>query len=129
MDKEEAPVKPLLLLLALLLAALFFGRTQKRNPAYSRAPLSRQDLAGLWRQSTDSPLVGYLYFAPDGSVYFMASRIPASANMFTSKFKVAASYSSCGFSRWKLQAEKNSGGGLLLAVSGEAIGGSYHKVG
>ncbi len=121
-------MKPLFLLIVLLLAALLFGRAQKREPACSREPLSRQDLAGLWRQATDAPLVGYLYFSPNGSVYFMASRIPASADMFTSKFKVAASYSSQGFSHWELRVRRYSGGPLLLDVSGEAIGGTYHKV-
>ncbi len=121
-------MKPLMLLIILLLAALLLGRGKKRRPQRPWTPLSRRELAGLWRQATDRPLVGYLYFSPEGSVYFMASRIPASANMFTSKFKVAGSYSGHSFSRWEFRAGRDGGGVPLLEVSGEGIGGQYHKV-
>ena len=38
--------------------------------------------AGLWRERTPGALVGYLYFADWGAVYYMASRIPVTREMY-----------------------------------------------
>ena len=112
----------LLLLLVFLLA---WGRRSREDALGS---VSSRDLTGLWRQAEAGPLVGYLYFAGSGCVYYMASRIPASESMFTDKFKIADSYSSHRFSRWEFTAGRDCTGSLLLSVSGEAIGGLYYKV-
>lgn len=123
-------------LLAALTVLLCIGIRWRRGmrPAGGRqsgalGPASARDLAGIWRQATAEPLVGYLYFTRSGAVYYMASKIPATEAMFTGKFKIAEEYSDHAFSRWSFIARRREGGGLLLSVSGEAIGGTYYKIG
>lgn len=112
----------LLLFLIFLLAWGRWSREEKRRS------LSARELAGLWRQAGTGPLVGYLYFTGGGAVYYMASRVPASAAMFTDRFKIADSHSRHRFSRWRFNAGRDCTGALLLCVSGEAIGGTYYKI-
>ncbi len=84
--------------------------------------------AGLWRERTPGALVGYLYFADWGAVYYMASRIPVTREMFTEKYRIAASCWGGMFGRWSYALARGEAGELTLAVSGEGIGGAYERV-
>lgn len=118
--------KVLALLVIFALLRLLYAAGEK-PPCRAAAPSSRE-LAGIWRQATAEPLVGYLYFAGDGAVYYMASRIPATQAMFTDKFKLTDSRSDRAFSSWEYAPGRETDGRLFLAVTGEAIGGRYYKI-
>lgn len=84
--------------------------------------------AGLWRERTRGALVGYLYFADRGAVYYMASRIPPTKEMFTEKYRVASACWGGIFGRWSYALARGEAGEPVLAVSGEGIGGTYERV-